>query len=235
MSSDGFFNDDFDDSALIAEVDAVSAAYLAPATTPAPAPVRAPAPAPARARAPPPVSKFKPATTRPSRIPSPAAPPVVIEIPDSDDYDVSGMFDEADLLELDAAASTAYSRTASTSSAAPPVRSVVRTTSKSNVQLDLFGNPVNAAASSSRTVTTPGRPANGGASARQGNSFGGPQRKTKHWDHTAFAKSGWKFTKSKGKGKSRDADEEEDDEEEESRQLPAPFVPGECSSHLMHT
>jgi ATP-dependent DNA helicase MPH1 len=223
MSSDGFFDDDFD-SALIAEVDAVTAAYL----NHAPPPLHTPAPAPAIS-----APRFKPVTDRAPPTPPRQATPTVIEIPDSDNYDVSGAFNDDDLLEFDVAASAAYNRSTSTSSAVQSTRSLGRTRSKPRLQLDLFGNSVTANTSSSRALASPAVH-RGGGGQRGGNSFGGPQRKTKYWDHTALAKSGWKFTKSKGKGKGKSRDEGEEDEEDEGedggRQLAAPFVP---RTHLL--
>jgi ATP-dependent DNA helicase MPH1 len=58
--------------------------------------------------------------------------------------------------------------------------------------------------------------------------FGHKIPKTKKWDHTEFAKSGWK--RLKGKGKEREADDAEDDgdedEEVEFEQFPAPSIEG---------
>ena len=61
------------------------------------------------------------------------------------------------------------------------------------------------------------------------NPFGKKAAKTKTWDRTAFAKTGWKSTKEKGKGKGRSFDEDEDGDEDEEldlefAQFPAPFV-----------
>jgi ATP-dependent DNA helicase MPH1 len=60
--------------------------------------------------------------------------------------------------------------------------------------------------------------------------FGQKMRKTKVWDQTAFAKTGWRSTKpvksKKGKGKAV-ADDEGDDDEEcvDLHDVPAPFMP----------
>jgi ATP-dependent DNA helicase MPH1 len=60
--------------------------------------------------------------------------------------------------------------------------------------------------------------------------FGQKMKKTKVWDQTAFAKTGWKSTKpikgKKGKGKAA-ADDENDGDEEcvDLDDVPAPFMP----------
>lgn len=66
-----------------------------------------------------------------------------------------------------------------------------------------------------------------GQSAGSSHPFGRRASKTKYWDQTAFAKTGWKSTKGgkgKGKGRQYSDDEEEDEEEIEFAQFPAPFI-----------
>jgi len=57
-------------------------------------------------------------------------------------------------------------------------------------------------------------------------------RKTKKWDHTAFAKTGRR--RKAGKGKEKENIDEEGDEEEvvEFQQFPAPFVQGTLVAQL---
>ena len=54
--------------------------------------------------------------------------------------------------------------------------------------------------------------------------FAGRPKKTKQWDHTAFAKYGWKKPKGKGKASFDDGEDEEEDVDEpvEFEQFPAP-------------
>jgi hypothetical protein len=256
-SDDDLFFDDIDDS-MLAEVDAIESAHKsvvvplprpAPATAPAtasrpkfkPAGVAkppAPAPAPATNSAPPlPPPPSRAAPSLPSRTPT-----IVIEIPDSDDYDVSCNFADDDLAALDEVAAVAYSRSASSSSSAPalppltpptsasvPFRTLppARPPSTNAQQYDLFGEPVtgNGVASSSRNASTSNLHLNANnnnnrSSINRASSFGGPQRKVKHWNHTASSKSGRKKS-AKGKGRSMDGDDAEEDEEI----LPASNVP----------
>lgn len=59
--------------------------------------------------------------------------------------------------------------------------------------------------------------------------FGQKARKTKIWDKTAFAKTGWRSTKAKdkkGKGKASAADNEDGEMEVQIDDLSAPFMPG---------
>lgn len=135
--------------------------------------------------------------------PKPSNPPPT-NIPDSDDFDMSMSFDDAEFEQLDLfiedslngkaapIAGPSHLKQTTLWGQAPPEPSTTKRLSK----------PV------SRTASTP---------------FGKPARKTKEWDRTAFAKSGWK--KPKGKGKAGDGEDGEEEEEEvEFEQFPAPFV-----------
>lgn len=66
--------------------------------------------------------------------------------------------------------------------------------------------------------------------------FGQKLRKTKAWDQTAFAKTGWRSTKppktKKGKGKAAD---EEDEDCVDLEGLPAPYMPSMCFYSLRWT
>lgn len=77
-----------------------------------------------------------------------------------------------------------------------------------------------------------------GLAAGSSHPFGRRASKTKYWDQTAFAKTGWKSTKGgkgKGKGKQYSDDEEEGEEEIEFAQFPAPFITRELArTHLRY-
>ena len=57
-------------------------------------------------------------------------------------------------------------------------------------------------------------------------------QETKKWDHTEFAKSGWKKPKAKAKARVDDAEEDIEDEAPEFEQFPAPFISGTTPSTL---
>ncbi|KAF7982058.1 hypothetical protein HWV62_30342 [Athelia sp. TMB] len=156
----------------------------------------------------------QPVTTR--------APPLARE-DTSDFFDDSFAIDDVELQRIDNFIEDAYNGKAA------PVASpstVSRTGSKATVQTTLFGDVLQQNASSSKVASTR-------TIARQPSfkrsQFGQQAPKTKTWDRTEFAKSGWK-KKAKGKGKAkgnRDDDEDEDEDEDEEgdfEQFPAPFV-----------
>lgn len=136
-------------------------------------------------------------------------PPTNINVLDDsdDDFGMSMDFDDAELQKLDV-----FIEDSLNGKAAPvPGPSNLK-------QMTLWGQAPPAPSitkplskSLSRTAATP---------------FGKPSRKTKEWDRTAFAKSGWKKPKDKGKGKAIGDEEEEvgEEEEVEFEQFPAPFV-----------
>ena len=103
---------------------------------------------------------------------------------------------------------------------ARPVAGPSKSSSTGTHQTTLFGDILSSQSSTSkprsqiqRTKSTPRNP------------FGQQAPKTKHWDQTAFAKTGLKRGKSKGKGKATFDHEDEDEEGEvEFEQFPAPFV-----------
>ncbi|KAJ3801711.1 hypothetical protein GGU11DRAFT_741384 [Lentinula aff. detonsa] len=181
MSSDGYFDDEFDDETL-EQLNAIEAQYQQSTEQPR---------APVSAR---------------------VSSPITI---DSSDYGESFELDDNALNALKAIEDDVYPQ--------PPRQAVslARTSSKGTVQTTLFGEILPAGASTSKSNTHAPKP-----KSRQ------EPRKTKQWDHTAFAKTGVKSGKAKGKGKKKQKDEDREGEEEEDfgfEQFPAPFV-----SPLLH-
>jgi len=176
MSSDGYFDDDFDD-AMLQELDAIEAAESQPKASTS------------KQLAPPPLSKN-------------------ITLTD-DSFNDSFNFDETDLQILDQIEQD-YQTQANRPS------NLARTSSKGMVQTTLSGGIL---------TSGPSKPNSAARLSRQ--PSGQQSRKTKKWDHTAFAKSGMKSTK-KGKEKAKYyGDEEEEEEAIEFEQFPAPFIPSE--------
>ena len=221
MSSDDYFDDELDDE-LLSKVDAIEAAHTAPPAAFA--------------------SHSRP--TRPPRRQPQAAPPTqeVIDVDDSYDFDT---LDDIELQAIDRICDDALNRKKSTHSVASSSKSMStlhRTNSAAPVQMTLFGGVAH-------TVTQPrsNAPTNSRSTIQRhhshlNNIFVGKPNKTKRWDHTAFAKSGWKKPKSvngKEKAGSLEGGEEEDwdaDEEVEFEQFPAPFVSlGYVTSDLLQT
>ena len=125
--------------------------------------------------------------------------------------------DENDLDELDEFITDAHPNSAA------PVgqRKFTRTPSSNMVQTTLFGAVVGQQSSS----TNKPRSHIQKTTSTQRNPFGQQARKTKKWDQTAFAKTGFKQVKTKDKGKQRaDDDEQLEEEPVEFEQFPAPFV-----------
>jgi ATP-dependent DNA helicase MPH1 len=136
-------------------------------------------------------------------------------------FDLSLDIDEEELQRLDTFIDAAYK------SQAPPVAGPgthARPSSKNTVQTTLFGNTVQPTASSSKETPSKRAPSQRTKSSPR-NPFGQQAAQTRHWDHTAFAKSGWKKSKS-AKGKGRDDDSGDEEERVEFEQFPAPFVSG---------
>lgn len=195
MNSDDYFPDDLD-SGILNQLDVIEAAHR-PRLTHNP---------PAR---PPPKSL-------PAPRPAPPAPPRRIDKDDSyTDFTLD--LDEADLQRLDSFIDAAYKGRAA------PVAgpSNARPLSKSSVQTTLFGDVAHPVASTSKAGPTSHGPMQRSKSDHR-NPFGHQAPKTKQWDHTAFAKSGWRKPKSKGKLN----EDEQDEEVMEFEQFPAPFVSG---------
>ncbi|KAJ7597268.1 hypothetical protein C8J56DRAFT_919639 [Mycena floridula] len=98
-----------------------------------------------------------------------------------------------------------------------PVPQRATTSTMGTVQTTLFGDVLPNQASTSRQKPAAPKPA-------APNPFGKQAPKTKKWDHTEYAKSGFKRNKGKGKAKARDEDEEQFDEDMEFEQYPAPVT-----------
>ncbi|THH21565.1 hypothetical protein EW146_g39 [Bondarzewia mesenterica] len=146
------------------------------------------------------------------------AGPLVLTRDDSD-YDITFDIDERDLQTLDGLIEDAYSGKPAPVTRPPRSNGLSRAPS-GGIQTTLFGG-VAETLSSNRT---------GGSSKgplQRSKSSGQQFKKTKVWDHTAFAKSGPRRRKSdKGKGKEpADGDDGEEGEKPEFEQFPAPFIP----------
>ncbi|KAG7099442.1 hypothetical protein E1B28_001293 [Marasmius oreades] len=141
-----------------------------------------------------------------------SAPPNIKPTTDEDSFfDESFNFDDNDLAILDKElaeleASTQVFR----------IPSYPRTSSKNMLQTTLLGEVLPAEAPSSSYSAT-----SNSSRIRQKSAT-----KRKKWDHTEFAKSGWKSSKNKGKGKGK-ATESVEEDAVEFEQFPAPFVSGE--------
>jgi len=239
MSDDYFFDDeDLDNSAFIAGLDAFEAAHSLQhqqATKSAPAP--APAPAPVASR---PV--FRP-PSRPAPVPAPSTsrpkppPAEVIDITDDDEYKFDDSFDlentnwEEFDQRVEVQAQQPQDRTGpipGPSNTTATTRQFSRTSSGKLQQQTLWGVP---APPENRNKLPP----------RQ---KGKTMKKTKTWDRTEYAKTGWRAVK-KGKNKSYNSDGEEVNEEEqeevEFEQFPRPntgefrvclaLITGELNGH----
>ncbi|KAI6134141.1 hypothetical protein EV401DRAFT_1909732 [Pisolithus croceorrhizus] len=149
----------------------------------------------------------------------PAKQPRGLEADDSY-VDLTLDLDETELQRLDTLVNDAYQgRPTTGASQANTSRS---STQRSSLQTTLFGDILRPTPSTSRAgdaVRTSIKP-------NSRNPSGGPTPKTKVWDHTAFAKSGWKKPKSsKGKGV-EDLNDSQEEQDVEFEQFPAPFISG---------
>lgn len=137
-------------------------------------------------------------------------PPSVIELSDSDAFDSFALDDEA-LKQIDQICAEQLDSRRSHPVAGPSRVVPARPSTKGSIQTTLFGD-----------IVQPGSK----KSFQRSHSKTSPkeEKRTKKWDHTMFAKTGWKSSKASGKGKgSFDAEQEGDLEEEvEFEQFPAP-------------
>jgi ATP-dependent DNA helicase MPH1 len=196
MSDDYFFgDDDLDTSAFMAGLDAFEAAHniqqQEQVTKPAPAPAPAPRPV------------FRP-PSRPAPVPSTSRlkPPAaeVIAISDDDEYKFDDSFDleNANWEEFDQRVEAQVQQPQNRTTAVPgpsTTRQFSRTSSGKLQQRTLWGLPA---------------PPENKLPPRQ---KGKTMKKTKTWDRTAYAKTGWR-NPNKGKSKAVDSDGEEVEEEE---------------------
>ncbi|KAJ3558501.1 hypothetical protein NM688_g891 [Phlebia brevispora] len=215
MSSDEYFDDDLP-SAILHEFDAIDAAYRTQAS--------GSKPVSARPKTPPP---RQPQTAK-------QAPREVIEVDDDDEFGAFDdiVVDDAALKAIDQACVEALAKDRPRSSFATGSsrQGISRTSSKATIQTTLFGGVATQSSPSKRTAapSSSRSPLQRRASSSANNIFRGKPKKVKQWDHTAFAKTGWKQPKS-AKGKettvgSFEEEEEFDDEDIEFEQFPAPFV-----------
>ncbi|KAK0456289.1 hypothetical protein EV421DRAFT_1751492 [Armillaria borealis] len=162
------------------------------------------------------VNAIEAAHFSPPKAARPVVPPTVDE---EDSFDLTFDFDEEDLKKVDQAVMESYQ---SQSSAMTSTR---KSSSSGHLQTTLFGEILPSSASSSKPKTAPQR-----VQSTSKNPFGQQAPKTKHWDHTEFAKSGLKSSKNKDKGKAKasfDIPEDEGfDESLEFEQFPVPFISG---------
>lgn len=199
MNSDDYFADDLD-SGILNQLDIIEAAHRPKLTHN------------------PPACNLPKSLPLPKAIPPPKpAPPKRIE-PEDSYTDLTLDIDEAELQRLDSFIDAAYR-----GQAAPVTGpgNAARPPSKSAVQTTLFGDIARPSASTSKTSPASRGPMQRSKSDHR-NPFGQQAPKTKQWDHTAFAKSGWKKSKSKGKSN----EDEQEEEVVEFEQFPAPFVSG---------
>ncbi|KAH9835748.1 P-loop containing nucleoside triphosphate hydrolase protein [Rhodofomes roseus] len=146
--------------------------------------------------------------------PSPARE--VIDVEDSDPFDAFD-FDVAVLQDI-------QEGRAREPEAGPSRAPMQRISSKNTIQTTLLGGIVQESTNSKPKSSTKA-PMQRTHSARATLA----ERKTRRWDHTAFAKSGWRQSaedkaRKKGKGKASFNDAEEE-EPVEFEQFPAPYVP----------
>ena len=259
MSSDEYFEDDFD-SSFLNELNAIEAAHTSRtvAGTRPPGPV---ATAPSTSSKPP----FKSSTKPPSRTssksilkpsslskaatssntvfavkppPQPpsasratrqATPPNVIELDDSSDFDAAFddiEFNDEALASIDRQVKHAYStidrRDGQPSAGPSKPNSLVRRPSK-GAQLTLFGDVAQEMDPSKSPAESNRRTFQRTRSTLRQMPLPGQAKRTKTWDRTAYAKSGWR--KPKDKGKERACDDDEEEEQVEFEQFPAPEIP----------
>ncbi|KAG1777424.1 hypothetical protein EV702DRAFT_1103196 [Suillus placidus] len=154
----------------------------------------------------------------------PKPPPPAAKAPeplDEEDsfFDLPLEIDDAELQRLDTFIDAVYKGNAQP--VAGPSNHARPPSSKNIVQRTLFGDVAQPTASSSRQSPTK-RSSLQRTKLSPRKPFGQQAPQTKQWDHTVFAKSGWKKPKTV-KGKGRD-DGDDDEEHVEFEQFPAPFV-----------
>lgn len=166
-------------------------------------------------------------------LPKPRPPPPVINVDDSDEFgELDDIFIDEDAIKaIDQACDDMLTR----DGRRPPIASgskstFSRTSSKATIQTTLTGGVVQQKSPSKKAPASSSRsPLQRRTSSAGNNLLRGKPKKTKQWDHTAFAKTGWKKPKTvKGKEKASNPDEYDEEFEEEEiefEQFPAPFIP----------
>ncbi|KAG2160089.1 uncharacterized protein EDB93DRAFT_1113395 [Suillus bovinus] len=153
----------------------------------------------------------------PKPLPPATKPPKFLDEEDSF-LDLSLEIDDAELQRIDTFIDAVYKGNAQP--VAGPNKNE-RPPSKNTMQRTLFGDIVQPTASSSRQSPSK-RSSLQRIRSSPRKTFGQQAPRTKQWDHTVFAKSGWKNPKTV-KGKGRD-DGDDDLENVEFEQFPAPFM-----------
>ncbi|KAG1825591.1 uncharacterized protein BJ212DRAFT_1443684 [Suillus subaureus] len=153
--------------------------------------------------------------------PPPPAPKAPEPLDEGDSFfDLSLEIDDTELQRLDTFIDAVYKGNAHP--VAGPSNHARPPSSKNTVQRTLFGDVAQPTSSSRQSPTKRSSLQRTKSSPRK--PFGQQAPQTKQWDHTVFAKSGWKKPKAV-KGKGRD-DGDDDEENVEFEQFPAPFVSG---------
>ncbi|KAI0757213.1 hypothetical protein C8Q80DRAFT_1281665 [Daedaleopsis nitida] len=220
MSSDEYFDDELD-SAFLNEFDAIDAAHTATPAAPSHPTTTGFKPTRSAANAPKASSSKALLTGR-------ATPPDVIDVHDSSsDYGFDDFpADEVDFARIDQACERELNEYQRTKGQGPAQSSLRPSTSNGlarrpskGAQLTLFGE-VAQEAEPSKAGEPSHRSFQRTRSALRQMPLPGQAKKTKQWDRTAYAKTGWR--KPKPKSDQANSDEEENVEFE---QFPAPEVP----------
>ena len=225
MDSDDYFDDELP-SAVLHQFDAIDAAYTETTTTAQPTP--------GPSRPPPPPKRKHPTPSKQQKAPQKRRE--VITIDDSDEFDEFDVdMNEEAFMAIDRACDAALHGNGRKQPppAGPNKLPFSRTNSRATVQTTLTGGIVDPSSSKKPAATAPRSPVRRRTTSTNQDILRGKPKKTKQWDHTAFAKTGWKAPKS-AKGKERatgsfDAEEEVEEEKIEFEQFPAPFVPVGCA------
>lgn len=235
MSSDEYFDDELD-SAFLNEVDAIEAAHTSAPVAAANLPtVAQPAPNPPTKHA------FQPAVPvkafQKTASTQRATPSDVIELHDSSSdyaefFDDFPAVDDAALAQLDQEVERQFDahhrqkgQSYGQSVAGPSnANGLIRRPSK-GAQLNLFGEVAQETEAASRPGDTNRRTFQRTRSTLRQMPLPGQAKRTKQWDRTAYAKTGWRKPKETDKGKGRASDGEDEEEHIEFEQFPAPQIP----------
>ncbi len=236
MDSDEYFDDDFD-SSFLHEVAAIEAAHVAASA----GATHSPEPQPSGSK-----PRFKPAAMlKPQSKPTGTANilsssssfssrrPAIPEGDDSSDhyFDDPITLNDADYATLDAVAEGKNIPRNGCVPAQLPESSGPSTFSDRHsnlIQRNLFGEVVRGVEPPKTGSNT--RPFQRTRSSLRQMPLPGQAKRTKQWDRTAYAKTGWRKPKpnqekEKEKGKGRASDNDDDEESIEFEQFPAPEIP----------